>query len=367
MNRILRSPGQYIQGQGVSRDFAQFASVLGKRILFVTTASGQKRIEPLVVPGLQAMGLWHCFAHLEGECSESEVTRLAGLARVNTCDMIAGVGGGRVLDAAKAAAHYAELPLIIMPTSAATDAPCSALSVLYSPDGTFDRYLFLKQNPQLVLVDSDLIAAAPLRLFVAGMGDALSTYFEARALGLTDKNTHAGGRPTLAAACIAKQCYRTLLENGVAAKQAIEEKRLTNEVENIIEANIYLSGVGFESGGLSAAHAIQKGFTVLPQLQNAYHGEKVAFGTLVQLVLENAAQSEIDEVMKFCKAVGLPLTFKQLGMPEISAEQCMEIALFTCQPEMTIHNLPFTVTALDVAQALQKADAMGSTYLGDYL
>ena len=174
-----------------------------------------------------------------------------------------------------------------MPTIASTDAPCSALSVIYSDQGVFERYLFLPANPNMVLVDTAVVSAAPVRLLVAGMGDALATYFEARACEASGATNCVGGRTTLAAMGLARLCYDTLMENGVKAKLAVEQKVCTKAVEHVIEANTYLSGLGFESGGLAGAHAIHNGLTAIPETHKMYHGEKVAFGTLVQLVLEN--------------------------------------------------------------------------------
>lgn len=139
-----------------------------------------------------------------------------------------------------------------MPTIASTDAPCSALSVIYSDEGVFEKYLFLPANPNMVLVDTTIVAAAPVRLLVAGMGDALATYFEARACEASGATNCVGGKTTLAAMGLARLCYDTLLEDGVKAKLAVENGVCTKAVEHVIEANTYLSGLGFESGGLAA-------------------------------------------------------------------------------------------------------------------
>ena len=149
--------------------------------------------------------------------------------------------------------------------------------MIYSETGVFERYLFLNSNPDLVLVDTDIIAAAPSRLLVSGMGDALATYFEARAVAASGALSCAGGKPTKGALALAKLCYETLLEDGVKAKLAVEAGACTQAVENIIEANTYLSGIGFESGGLAGAHAIHNGLTVIKDCHHLYHGEKVAF------------------------------------------------------------------------------------------
>lgn len=258
-----------------------------------------------------------------------------------------------------------EKPVVIVPTIASTDAPCSALSVIYTDKGVFEKYLFLPASPNVVLVDTEVVSKAPVRLLVAGMGDALATYFEARACKRSDAGNCVGGKCTLAAMALAELCFDTLLENGVSAALAVTQKVCTKAVENVIEANTYLSGIGFESGGLAGAHAIHNGLTVIEETHSMYHGEKVAFGTLVQLVLENADTEEIETVLDFCNSVGLPVTLEQLGVKEIKAEQIMEVARLAAAEGDTLGNMPFEVTPEDVYAAIMAADAIGRDSLED--
>ena len=181
------------------------------------------------------------------------------------CDLVIGIGGGKTLDTAKAVAFYKKTPVLICPTIASTDAPCSALSVIYTDAGVFEEYLFLPANPNMVLMDTDIIAKSPVRLTVSGMGDALATYFEARACQISGAANCAGGQVTGAAMALAKLCLDTLLDEGLKAKLALEAGACTPAVEKVIEANTLLSGLGFESGGLAGAHAIHNGLTVLEE------------------------------------------------------------------------------------------------------
>lgn len=168
-----------------------------------------------------------------------------------------------------------------------------------------------------------------------------------------------GGLPTKAALTLAKLCFDTLLADGEKAMFAAQKCVCTKAVENIIEANTYLSGIGFESGGLAAAHAIHNGLTVLEECHDLYHGEKVAFGTLVQLFLENAPMEEIDEVLFFCKNIGLPTSLEDLGVSSIEREKLLEVAKLACAPGETIHNMPFEVTPEKVLAAILAADNYG--------
>ena len=359
MANTIISPNRYVQGRGELKNLPEHAKKLGKKLFVIISASGLKRVRDLLEKSFENTGMELVFEEFQGECCETEIKRLGSRFQENKCDLVVGVGGGKIHDSAKAAAYYQGAPVVIIPTIASTDAPCSALSVIYSETGVFERYLFLNSNPDLVLVDTDIIAAAPSRLLVSGMGDALATYFEARAVAASGALSCAGGKPTKGALALAKLCYETLLEDGVKAKLAAEAGACTQAVENIIEANTYLSGIGFESGGLAGAHAIHNGLTVIKDCHHLYHGEKVAFGTLTQLVLENAGQKLLEEVIGFCMDVGLPTTFAELGMARPDKDLLMEAAVRACSPDDTLVNMPFEVTPEMVYAAMVGADALG--------
>lgn len=363
MAKIFISPSKYVQGPGEMKNIGNYVEKLGTKALSLISASGYKRIGADVDASFEASECSIMFDYFNGECSKNEVDRLIAIAKANECNVIIGIGGGKILDTAKAVAYYLDLPVVICPTIASTDAPCSALSVLYTDEGVFDSYLFLKANPNLVLMDTAIITKSPARLTVSGMGDALATYFEARACLASNAGTCAGGTSTMAAMALAELCYNTLLDEGFKAKLALEAGACTKAVEKIIEANTLLSGIGFESSGLAGCHAIHNGLTVLEETHNFYHGEKVAFGTLVQLMLENAPTEEIEKVIFFLIEVGLPVTLDELGIKEVTPEKIMAVATAAASPDDTIHNMPFPVTADDVYAAIMAADAIGKYYL----
>lgn len=359
MAKILISPGKYVQGAGELNRLGEYASAYGKKALVLISEGGKKRSGAQVEQSFANAGIAMEFMTFRGECSKTEIDRLRGEMQAVGCDMVIGIGGGKIFDTAKAVAYYEKAPVVICPTIASTDAPCSALSVIYTDDGVFQEYLFLPANPNLVLMDTDIISKSPTRLTVAGMGDALATYFEARACVMKGAGTCAGGLSTEAAYALAKLCFDTLMEEGVKAKIALEAGACTAAVEKIIEANTLLSGIGFESCGLAGAHAIHNGLTVLPECHHMYHGEKVAFGTIAQLVLENVSASELEEIIGFCVEVGLPVTLKDLGLTEATDEKIMAVAEVACAPNDTLHNMPFEVTPERVAAAIKAADAYG--------
>ncbi len=363
MSRIMIAPGKYVQGYGELKKLKDHIGDLGKKVLVLISRGGLSRLEDTIRKSFSGSDSEPVFDVFGGECSREEIERIRKVCSEKECDVVAGIGGGKILDTAKAVAFYEKKPVVIVPTIASTDAPCSALSVIYTGEGVFSEYLVLPKNPDIVLMDTEVVVNAPSRLLVSGMGDALATYFEARACIAADKTNMPGGHATKAAFALAELCWNTLLEDGLKAVLAVEARACTKAVENVVEANTFLSGLGFESGGLAAAHAVHNGFTVLEECHELYHGEKVAFGTLVQLVLENAPEEELEEVMGFCASVGLPVTLEEMGVREIDPERIMDVARTACAPGETIHNMPFAVSPEDVCSAILAADALGRHFL----
>jgi len=361
--KIMIAPVRYVQGAGALKEIGEHVSRLGKKV-FVTggkTALAQTRES--IEKSCGEKGISCVFETFGGECCDAEIERLKAAVLSAGCDVVMAVGGGKVIDAGKAVAALIKVPVVVVPTIAATDAPCSALSVIYTEEGVFDRYFILPQNPNLVLVDTSIIARAPVRFLVSGMGDALATWFEAASCAQAAAQNIPGGRTTTAALRLARLCYEILIEYGEQARLAAECGVVTPALEKIVEANTLLSGIGFESSGLAAAHAIHDGLTVLEETHHAYHGEKVSFGTLAHLVLEDHPREEMEEVLDFCIRVGLPITLGQLGVKEISPEKIKKVAEKVCEPGMMIHNMPFPVSPDMVYDAILAADAIGRAYL----
>ncbi len=363
MDKIIQSPGKYIQGADVIARIGQYASPLADKFLVLGDAFVLGLTEAILTKSFNEHNVGYAIAKFNGECSQNEINRLIELSRKEGCKGVIGIGGGKTLDTAKAMAFHMKQPVIIAPTIASTDAPCSALSVVYTDQGEFETYLLLPSNPNIVLVDTKIIAGAPARLLAAGIGDALATYFEANACKTSCAVTMAGGVSTEAALSLASLCFDTLLEEGRKAMIAVEKNVVTEAVERVVEANTYLSGIGFESGGLAAAHAIHNGLTAIPDAHHMYHGEKVAFGTLVQLILENASTKQLNKICEFCAQIGLPITLKELGITEDIEAKIRIVAESSCAEGETIHNMPFEVTADKVYAAILTADEYGRLHL----
>jgi len=351
-------PGRYVQGKDARKRLGKELSRYGKKGVVICDPFVYEKMLPDFEPYMQN-GVQINIEKFGGECSDEEIERILNLIKKAEFHFVVGLGGGKTLDTAKAAAYEAKLPVAIMPTIAATDAPCSALSVIYTPEGEFKRYLILPRNPELVLVDTQIIANAPVRLLVSGMGDALATWFEAESCMKKYAANMTGDVGSMSAYALARLCYDTLLKYGVTAKTACEANVVTAALEHIVEASTLLSGLGFESGGLAASHAIHNGLTVLEQTHQYYHGEKVAFGTLTSLFLTDKPTETINEVYSFCESIGLPSTLADIGLAEASNEELLKMATASCAEGESIHNESIPVTPDMVFSALKTADAEG--------
>lgn len=356
MNFTTSFPGKYIQGSGVISELQSILFRFGSKAIILTSASAGKHLPTEYYE--QPLSSTIIIEPFGGECSEAELSSFSMRIKETGADVIVGMGGGKVIDTAKIAADVAGLPVIIVPTIAATDAPCSGCAVIYSPEGVFEKVYYQRLNPQVVLVDDAIIAKAPVRFLVSGMGDALATWFEARSCNKNAAQNECGGLSTLAGLHIAKLCYDTLLTHGLQAKLDHEAGIMSTSLSHIIEANILLSGIGFESGGIASAHAIHNGLTALPETHAYYHGEKVAFGLLAGLHMIGSPTDELEEVYSFCRSVGLPVTLSEIGIKEITREKLMLIAQKSILPGSSIHH-EGTVTAEMVYEALIKADEQG--------
>jgi glycerol dehydrogenase len=349
--RGARFPGRYIQAAGAVEMLGAEAAGFGRRAAVLVDRGIYEMLEGSLSSALQG----HIEARLirhGGECSESQIAALSASARNAAAELIIGVGGGKALDTAKATARDLGLPVIILPTIAASDAPCSALAVVYNDDGTVAYDTFLPRNPDLVLVDTALIAKAPARFLAAGIGDALATFYEA------DSCRRSGAfncmkMPGVSLAFeIARACRDTIFEFGTAALTDCDAGEASPALERVVEANILLSGIGFESGGVAAAHAIHHGLCELEDVHHHLHGEKVAIGVLAGLKL-HGEDEEFRKVRDFCQSVRLPTRLADIGILDASEEKLAAVAKRACRPGEIIHNEPIPVTEGMVVAALK--------------
>lgn len=362
-SRAFGAPFRYIQGPGEIRHIAAHLRHYGRRAFILIDPFMHDQLQVLMAKAFAGSGLSFVTEKFKGECSELERARVAALAKAGEADVMVGVGGGKTLDTAKIVANDLKLAQIIIPTSASTDAPVSSMSVLYRDSGEHLCSLSHLRGPDLVLVDSSIIAQAPLRLFLAGIGDGIATWFEARANARSDTPNYIGRgyRRCQAGMALAQKCHDVLMADSFAAKLALEKGALTEAVENVIEANILLSGLGFENTGCAAAHSLHTGVHEIPSASGMYHGEIVAFGVIFQLVLENEEISEVERIIKFLRKLNLPTSLKDIQV-EPTADNILTIAKRVADGRSGILAEPFLINEDLVYNAIVAADAIGSYY-----
>lgn len=363
--RAFGSPLRYIQGAKEFDHLPQYTKDYGRACCIIdgflfeelsqrlTSMYGEKKEEFLAV-------------RFQGECCEQEMDRICTLALEEGVDIFVGIGGGKTLDITKLCADRKGLPFMIVPTSASTDAPVSEIAVLYTSEGEYIGSRKVRSNADLVVADSEIIIKAPKRLFIAGVGDALATCFEARVCERTKAPNYIGEgyRCCKAGMAIAKECEKIIFEKGLAAIADLDTGIVTEAFEDVVEANILLSGLGFLNTGLAAAHGIHSGLTALKETHRYLHGEKVAFGIVCQLVLEEAKPETVEQTMRFMVKAGLPVTLDSLGV-ENTEENIYKIAKKTAEGPL-VHHEERTVTLELLCSVIRKADCLGKTYIEKY-
>lgn len=306
--RILGAPRRYIQGPGALSGLPEIVAGLGRSPVIVADPVALDREGPPLpdVPVLR----------FGGEITHAEIERLADGARLASADVVVAMGGGKAIDAGKGVVKRLGCALVVVPTIASNDAPTSRLIVIYDENHAIVQVDMLASNPDAVVVDTAIIARAPRRLLAAGIGDCMSKTFEARACAAAGGKNFFGGSPPLAALALADACYATVRRDATAALAACDRGIPDEALENVVEAAVLLSGLGFESGGLSLAHSLTRGLTAHPKLAGALHGELVAYGTLVQVAHEALTPEERAGITAFAKACGLPCRLADLGLSD---------------------------------------------------
>jgi glycerol dehydrogenase-like iron-containing ADH family enzyme len=287
------------------------------------------------------------------DCCEAALARLERSVADHQANVIIGIGGGKCLDLAKLVAHRQSLPIVTIPTTAATCAAWTALSNIYSPAGAFLYDVPLATCPDLLVLDYDLVASAPTRTLVAGIGDSIAKWYEASA------SSGASERTLVISAVQQARVLRDILFQKSAAALADVGGA---EWRDVVDANVLLAGAIGGLGGAQcrtvAAHATHNGLTHLPACHEVLHGEKVAFGILVQLRLEEMvggnqlAATARQQLLDFYGQIGLPCTLADLGLGAATVAELYGAAAIACEEKSDIHRLPFPVTPEQLVAAM---------------
>ncbi len=354
--RKMILPSKYVQGAGVLSQLGAHAKQHGERPFVVSGRTAFSKVKARVQASLLAAGVPLAgYDDSVTECTMAKINSIVSRAEDLDVDLVVGCGGGKAIDTAKAVSERLHLPCISVPTQCATNADGMADAVIFTEDHGFVEDMYLTRAPVLVLVDTDVVGRAPPQYMVQGMGDALAAAFEKPAYAAAQRQKRAADRATEAALEVNMRCFDVLMAHGLQAKRDIEAGKVTDSVEAVIEAIKLMSGFGFGGGGCAAAHAVHNGLTIVPGIARK-HGEIVAFGTLVQMVLEKRPMGELERVMRWCRSMGLPYRLKDLGRLDRAA--LISAAEKACDPKDSMSSMPFVVTPKMVLDAIEEVERL---------
>jgi len=312
MVQLFGAPRRYLQGPGILRAIGSELIRLGDNAVILIDPGLSESVGAIIRDSCHDAGVAVRLFPFGGECSVSEIDRLVERCAGSAPRIVAAAGGGKCLDSGKALAHRFGAHVVTIPTAASTDAPTSHNYVLYDSEHRLASVEKLPANPDLVLVDTAIIARAPIHLFIAGMGDAIVKPFEVERCMAAGGKTIFGAGSCETARILAHGCYQTILRDGDAALVAIRRGEPDAALERVVEATVLMSGLSFESGGLSIAHSMTRGLSAIPAYAHALHGRQVAYALLVQLLLEGDSVT-LEELRAVYRRFGLPLRLADLS------------------------------------------------------
>ncbi|MEA5423902.1 iron-containing alcohol dehydrogenase family protein [Synechococcus sp. CCY9201] len=344
--RVLRGPGAWL-------DSLDAVATLTRRPLLLGRSNATQSLRASLLVDLQGHGCAPTSAELQHDCCEEDLETIALQAQAARCDGVIAAGGGKVLDAGKLLADRLGLSCVTVPTSAATCAGWTALANLYSPTGAFQGDVALQRCPDLLVFDHRLVRQAPLRTLASGIADAVAKWYEASVSSGASQDG-----VTQQAVQMARVLRDQLLLEGVEALAQPGGAAWDRVAEACGLTAGLIGGIGGARCRTVVAHAVHNGLTQLRASHGALHGEKVGFGILVQLRLEEvvggsqlAAQAR-RQLLPFFRALGLPVTLEDLGLAGASLVDLQSVCAFACQEGSDLHHLPFPVGEEELLAAL---------------
>ncbi len=321
--------------------------------LFLGRSSKTLELRKTLVGDLYGCGINPVSEELQYDCCENDLSRLKQIALENFSDGVIAAGGGKVLDAGKLLADRLEIPCITVPLSASTCAGWTALSNIYSTSGAYLKDIPLSQCPDLLVFDHGLVKSAPNRTLASGIADALAKWYEAS----VSSGSSSDGLVQQAVQ-MARVLRDQLLLEGINALNDPTSSSWTRVAEGCALTAGLIGGIGGPGCRTVAAHAVHNALTHLPACNNFLHGEKVGFGILVQLKLEEiltgnqlAGQAR-GQLLEYLNALDLPVSLESFGLSDACLGDIQQVCQLTCQEGSDLHRLPFSVTPSEVFKAI---------------
>lgn len=352
----IKTPETYINKPDITKDAGKYIKEYGRKAYIISSKTPLQVVEDDFFESLERYGIEYAVEEFKGYPTMKTIDRYAAKAFEYGAALILGLGGGKVNDTAKAVGSKTKLPVIAVPTIAATCAAWAACSILYKSDGDFDTIYQNEYTPRLILADTRLLATAPARYMNAGIVDTLAKWIEtipnqAIAPDNITLNLSISG---------AKLAYDILQKEGQKVVEDGQKNIITDAAIAVIDAIIYLAGfVGSFAqerfyGGF--AHPFYYATTRLPHTRHKLHGEKVALGLLIQLTLENKPEAYIKEMIREFERYQLALTLEDIGIKEHREEDLHTISTNILKDFPGYTQLGYGTAASEIEAAILKTD-----------
>lgn len=351
-------PARYCNRPTVWKEIGKLLLPFGKRTIVSGGTRSRASIQEKLFPALDKAGIVYEVNAFTGESSMNNVSKLLDMCKTFKPDFIIGTGGGKSLDTAKYAAEIYGVPIITIPTIAATCAAASNQIIVYSDEGEYLENVYPKTNPPLVIVDPEVILHSPREYFISGIYDSLAKWYEGSASLPGSDNADIFDDMALA---VAKMLKEVMYRDAKAALDSMEHGELTREFINVVNLNIYtaamVQALGIKAVRNGIAHATQNGLTKLSGSHHITHGEKVAYGIATQLVVLNSPLEEMEELKTLFKSMGFVASFKGLNLD--FTEENIHTVAHKAVTDVLMRAKPFdTITEDMMCEAIDKLERM---------
>lgn len=359
-NDLITLP-RFCFGRGVYARFQEYCRELGNRFVVIGGVTAMEKGVPSLRAALEGTDMAMLAAlPFGGACTKAAMERLSAQIAPLKPDFIVGMGGGKAIDTAKGAADQLKLPLVSLPTLVSNCAPITALSVVYREDGPFDSFMFFDSPPALTLVDLEIAADAPDKYFRAGMGDTLAKHLESTFSARGDVLGQNMDHMSAIGVALSSTCYDPILQYGRKALDEVQRHEAGPAMEicarSIIVSAGLVSLMANDDYNCALAHAVCYGLQLFEHVEeNCLHGDLVAYGALVQLMLDGQTE-KAKKLQLFLKSLGTPVTLNEMNVPLDRQALAGTLIEATTGPDMA--HIPYPITPAMVFDAMARVESL---------